>query len=1023
MKFFENEVRPVLANRCYSCHAEEKQKGGLRMDNLAYITQGGDSGPALIPGHVDKSLVISAVRYQDEDLAMPPKEKLPQKEIQVLEKWVKLGAPWPETETAKVAVSKKDEFGFTEEERKYWAFQPVSNPTPPEIKSTWVRNDIDRFVAQKHQELGLTPAPEADRHELLRRLYFSLHGLPPTKEQVESFVNSKDPKAYEKLVDELLASPRYGERWAQHWLDLTRYAESDGYNQDAFRPAAWPYRDYVIKSLNEDKPFDQFVREQLAGDEIAPKDPNVLVATSYLRNPIYEYNQRDARGQYEVILTDMTDNAGELFLGLSFGCAKCHDHKFDPILQKDYYRLRAFFTPVRWRDDMDLATDEEKAEYAKAEAAYKAATAHIQSQIDAIIEPMIQNKIKTAYGRFKDDIRAMVDKKPEEREPSDWQFSYFCERQMAYERERFDALKTIKKPEQKEQYLALLEELKKFDHLKPKPLVKAFVATDATAKAPPNPLKTRKGETDIAPGFLTLLEPKEPEIKALSNSTGRRSTLAAWITRPENQLTTRVITNRVWHYLFGKGIVETPNDFGKLGQLPSHPELLDYLTQRFLAGGWSLKKLHREILLSATYRQTAHREVPAIAAKIDPANKYLWRFNPRRLDAEQIRDAMLAASGELDITSGGPSTDGNGTRRSIYTIKKRNSQNELLRSLDAPAGFASTSERQSTTTPTQALLLLNGDWTLTRAQKMASRVSSLDDVWEYALGRLPTKKERAMAEEFIARQTKADEPANESGPLVMSSDEVQAASRFKENTPHERLVSTSEEKEGDEFTVEAIVKLDSIDTAASVRTIASRWNNGKDNEEAFGWSLGVTGEKSRFKPRNLLIQIVGEDENRNIAYEPVASDLRLELGVTYHIAVKVSCSAHTVTFQMQQVDKPNAPMLTSVAQHSVRSGLSKGASSLVIGGVHRRAVPHQWDGMIEAARVVRGLLPDEKLATDPTRWSGESLVSWNVREPLAAGLAWSSAEQTSAEMVDPYKRALADLCHVLLNANEFFYLH
>jgi hypothetical protein len=1014
MTFFEKEVRPVLSNRCYECHGEKKKKGSLRLDNITFISKGGDSGPALVAGDPDKSLIIQAIRYKDPDFEMPPKEKLPDKEIAVLEKWVKLGAPWPETEGTRVAV---DEFGFTEKDRSFWSFQPLTKPAPPEVKGDWAKTPIDKFVAKKHAELGLTPAPEADRRELVRRLYFGLHGLPPTKQQADAFVNSTDPQAYEKLVDELLASPRYGERWAQHWLDLTRYAESDGYNQDAARPAAWAYRDYVIKSLNTDKPYNQFVREQLAGDEIDPKNPDVLVATSYLRNPIYEYNQRDARGQYEVILTDLTDNAGELFLGLSYGCAKCHDHKFDPILQKDYYRLRAFFTPVRWRDDMKLATDEEKARFAEQQAKWEAATADIRQQIDAIIEPMIQKNIHKAYERFTEDIRAMVDKKPEDRTPQDWQFSYFCERQMAYERERFEPLKSIKKPEDKARYEALVEELKKFDDIKPKPLLDAFIATDATAKAPPNILKTRKGENDIAPGFLTLLEPKEPKIEPLPNSTGRRSALAQWITRPDNQLATRVITNRVWHYLFGRGLVPTPNDMGHLGEAPSHPELLDYLTQRFLEGGWSLKKLHREILLSATYRQTAHRAVPELAAKIDPTNKYLWRFNPRRLDAEQVRDSMLAASGELDLKEGGPSADGNGTRRSIYTTKKRNSQNELLRSLDAPAGFASTSERQSTTTPTQALLLVNGDWPLARAQKLATRVKSVEEAWQYALGRPPTAKEVEMAASFIEKRAAVSAP--QAAPSVSATEN---ASEFKENTSQERLIARTTEEEGDEFTVEAVVTLDSIDVNASVRTIASRWNNGKDNVEAFGWSLGITGEKSRFKPRNLIIQLVGEDENRNIAYEPIASNLRPELGLEYHIVAKVSCSEHTVTFQMQQVGSPDSPVLTSVVPHRVRAGLSKGVSGLVIGGVNKRAPTHHWDGRIAAARIVRGLLPDDALAADPAKWNAPALVTWNAKSGPGQQLAWASAD-TAIESIDPHKQALADLCHVLLNANEFFYLH
>jgi hypothetical protein len=1016
MAFFEKEVRPVLANRCYECHGEKKRKGSLRMDNIGYIKSGGDSGPALVPGNPDKSLMIEAIRYKDPDFEMPPKEKLPDKEIAILEKWVKLGAPWPETEATRLVV---DEHGFTEKDRKFWSFQPLSKPTPPEVEGDWAKTPIDKFVAKKLAELKLTPAPEASRQELVRRLYFDLHGLPPTKQQADAFVQSTDPQAYEKLVDELLASPRFGERWAQHWLDLVRYAESDGYNQDAARPAAFTYRDYVIKSINGDKPYDQFVREQLAGDEIDPKNPDVLVGVSYLRNPIYEYNQRDARGQHEVILTDMTDNAGEVFLGLSFGCAKCHDHKFDPILQKDYYRLRAFFTPVRWRDDMKLATDDEKARFAEQQAQWEEATKDIRAGIDAILEPKIQKAIYNAYEKFTDDIRAMVDKKPDERTPEDWQFSYFCERQMEYERERFDVMKSLKKDDEKARYLALTEELKKFDDLKPKPLQPAFIATDATNKAPKNILKTRKGENDIGPGFLTLIEPQEPKIEPLPNSTGRRTVLANWITRPDNRLATRVITNRVWHYLFGRGLVSTPNDFGHLGEEPTHPELLDYLTQQFLAGGWSLKKLHREILLSATYRQTAHRTPPELAMKIDPTNKYLWRFNPRRLEAEQVRDAMLAASGELDLKEGGPSSDANGTRRSIYTTKKRNSQNELLRALDAPAGFASTSERQSTTTPTQALLLVNGDWPLARAQKLAARVKSVEDAWQYALGRPPTAKEIEMAAGFIEKRAAV---AVENLPASASADPANM-NAFKENTPQERLLARTNEKEGDDFTVQAIVTLDSIDAAAAVRTIASRWNNGKDSVEAFGWSVGVTGEKSRFKPRNLIIQLVGEDENGNITYEPIASDLRLELGVTYHVAVKVSCAAHNVTFLVHQLGVPDAPTLTAVVPHRVRAGLSDGVSGLVIGGVNKRAPLHQWDGRIDAARVVRGVIPDDALPPEPAKWTGPALVTWNAKTGPGEQFAWSSAETAAVVSVDPRKQALVDLCHVLLNANEFFYLH
>jgi hypothetical protein len=1013
MKFFENEVRPILVKRCFDCHSKTKQKGGLRVDNIGYLKTGGDTGPALVPGHPEKSALVEAIHYANADFQMPPKNKLPDAEIAILEKWIKLGATWPEDSTTKVVMT---EGGFTEEQRNYWFFKPVAKVTPPKVKSSWVRNDIDRFILVKQTEMKLEPAAAADPNELVRRVYFDLHGLPPTREQIDAFVNDKDPRAYEKLVDELLASPQYGERWAQHWLDLVRYAESDGYNADEYRPSVWPYRDYVIKSFNDDKPYDQFVREQLAGDEIAPNDPSVLIATCFLRNPVYEWNQRDVKGQWDIILTDMTDTTGELFLGLSMGCAHCHNHKFDPILQKDYYRLRAFLAPVQWRDDMKLATPSEKKAYDEQQAKWEAATADIRAKMDALIKPLVEPKVERALTRFTEDLQEMVRKPDAQRASLEKQLAGLCERQMQRERKTFDPMKSLKTEEQKVQYKALAEELKKFDDLKPKPLLDAFVATDTGTKAPSVSLKTRKGEQEIAPGFLTLLEPKEPEIKPIGNSTGRRTVLANWITRPDNRLSTRVIVNRVWQYHFGRGIVATASDFGKLGEKPTHPELLDYLTTKFVANGWHLKPLHREIMLSATYRQTARREPTSAIAQIDPSNHYLWHFNPRRLDAEQVRDALLAASGELDAKAGGPAEDGNGTRRSIYTMKKRNNQNELLRALDAPAGFASTAERQSTTTPTQALQLLNGDWLLARARKLAGRVENIDDVWLAVLGRLPTKLEREKAESFLKKRA-----GTVTAPVAANYAE-ESSGTFKENTPHERLVVQNGQEEGDEFTVEAIASLNSIDVNASVRTIASRWNGGKDSLESFGWSLGVTGVKSRFKPRNLIMQVVGEDENSNIGYQVVPSDIHIELGRRYHIVARVSCIGHTVSFTVRDLDTPGAAPESVVVPLDIRAKLSAGTAQLVIGGLNKRASTHQWDGKIEALRVAGGLLEDKSLSNDAEKWSA-GLVTWRSADPLTSQLAWTGSDAKTVEADDPFHQAMNDLCQVLLNTNEFFYLH
>jgi hypothetical protein len=1012
-KFFETEVRPILANRCFECHGAEKQKGGLRVDDIGYLKAGGDNGPALVPGKPEESPLIEAVRYAKADFQMPPKKQLPAAEVAVLEKWVRLGAPWP-AQTGKATVL--TEGGFTEEQRKFWCFQPLANPQPPEVRGDWARTPIDRFVAQKHRELGLTPAPAADAAEFVRRATMDLHGLPPTAAQLEAFAADKRPNARELFLDALLDSPHYGERWAQHWLDLVRYAESDGYNADELRPNVWPYRDWVIRSLNADKPYDRFVREQLAGDEMAPGDPEVLIATSFLRNPIYEWNQVDVRGQWDIILTDITDTTGELFLGLSVGCARCHNHKFDPILQKDYFRLRAFFAPVQWRDDMKLATSVQIAEHAERQSKWEEATAEVRAKIAAIADPLIKKSEAGAFKRFNPELQGFMRKPAADRDPLESQLVNLCERQMRRARRVTDPLKSLKSDEAKAAYQDLQEELKAFEALAPKPLQEAFVVTDVGPEAPPTTFKTRKGEQEVQPGFLSLLEPGDAQIEPVAGSTGRRTALANWIVRPDNQLSTRVIVNRVWQYHFGRGLVASSSDFGRLGELPSHPELLDWLARRFVAQGWSLKKLHKEIMLSATYGQTARREPPPEALRLDPNNSYLWRFSPRRLDAEQVRDAMLAVSGELVLKAGGPSEDANATRRSIYTIKKRNNQNELLRSLDAPAGFASTAERQSTTTPTQALLLLNAEWPIARARKIAAKVETIGQAWEAVLGRPPSERELETAQAFLAKRLGgADKPV----PVSAGTDTP--PDLFREKTEHERLLDKTTVREGDEFSIEAVCRLDSIDSAAAVRTLASRWSGAKDSIEAYGWSLGVTGEKSRFKARNLIVQLVGEDENSNIGYEVVASNLRVELGRRYHIIASVSCAEHTVHFSLRDLDTPGAPLQTAVVPHSLRGKLGLGSSQFVVGGLSKRTAPHQWDGRIEALRLLGGSAQADGSSPDPERW-GPSLLVWKAA--AGPGTAWSwTGEAKAPDSADPRRQALLDLCQVLLNANEFLYLH
>jgi len=1023
-QFFENEIRPILANRCYECHGETKTKAGLRLDSAARFAKGGDSGPLVVAGNIDQSLFLTAIRRTDPDLEMPPDDPLPAVEVAALEKWVAMGAPWPASPEMGTGAA-LDEHGFSAEQRAFWTFQPLANPVPPALPGQrWVRVDIDRFIAAKHDEMKLAPAPEAGRDEIARRLYFNLHGLPPTAEQLHAFVSDARPDAYERLVDSLLASPRYGERWAQHWLDLVRYADSDGYRGDFMRPAAWRYRDWVVRSFNADKPYDRFIREQLAGDELAPGDPEVLIATSYLRNGIYEWNQRDVRGQATLIVDDITANVGEVFLGLSFQCARCHDHKFDPILQKDYYALRAFFEGVLWRSDLKLATAEEKARHAEKQAAWDAATAELRREIEALVGPERNRLVKRAHARFTDDIQEMMNKPVPQRLPLEHVLATIAERQLDYEIERYEPQKSLKTPEAKKRYAELQVELKKFDHMKPEPLPEAFVATDAGRSAPVTIMKGRRGaEREVAPGFLTLIAPEAPQITPLEDSTGRRSALAAWITRPDNQLATRTIVNRVWQYHFGRGLSATPNDLGKLGEKPSHPELLDWLARRFVAQGWSFKKLHREILLSATYRQTARVEVAGTAATVDPSNAFLWRFSPRRLDAEQVRDAMLAASGELDLAAGGAPVDANLTlRRTIYTTKRRNAPNELLRVLDAPAGFSSSSDRQVTSTPLQALLFANGDWPLNRARRLGGRVTSVEAMWESVLGRPPTAGEKRGAEEFLARRQVSGRPASDQASPAITADSARAETgRFHENTPQERLLVRTAPREGDDFTVEAVVKLDSFDDASSVRVIASRWNGERLSLDSHGWSLGVTGKKSAYKPGNLIVQLVGEDSNMNTAYEVAASGLMLELGRTYHVAARISCAEGSVSFVVRDLASPEAAPRTATAKHGLVGKLGAGAASPVIGGLYRRS-PHQFDGRIEGVRVAPGLLADGELAAEPARWPALGAMTWDARRTLPAGYEWQ-AGLSSAESTDPRVRAMTDLAHVLLNSNEFLYLH
>ncbi len=1053
LKFFETNIRPLLADQCFKCHGEKKQKASLRLDNLHYILEGGDSGPTVVPNDAGQSLLMKAVNYEDADLQMPPDNKLEPQQIADLKKWIELGAPWPEKEVTQAANRKPGE--FSEADRAWWAFQPVHVVALPVVDSPAYKivNPIDRFVSVKLQQERLPQSPEATQHELARRIYFNLHGLPPTPEELQTFIQDKAPDAVERLINKLLDNPRYGERWAQHWLDLARYGESDGYREDAYRPDAWRYREYVVRSLNDDKPYDRFVREQLAGDEIDRDNPDALIATALLRHTAYEYNQRDAEGQRITILNELTDTVGELFLGLSFACARCHDHKFDPILQKDYYRLQAFFSPLIWRDDLLLATAEEKCVHEEKLLAWETAAAEPRKRLAEALRPRLEKLMQDAVKKFPEEIQAMVNKPDEGKSAYEKQITYYVRRQGLEDQ----AMLTVSKLKGADRAAGELarSQLKPYDSLKPKPLPLAFAVTDVGRDSPPTKMKTRKnGEQTVEPGFISILDAADAAITPPENleSTGRRTALANWITKTDNPLAARVIVNRVWQHHCGRGLVATGSDFGQLGEKPSHPELLDWLAHEFVNKGWSLKWLHRTIMNSATYLQSTRPPHSEMALKIDPDNRWLWRMSPRRLDAEQARDALLAISGELTPTSNSPGVESHQPVRALHTRKIRNSQDEFLRMFDAPNGFQSTAKRDATNTALQSLLMIGGDWPLQRARAMAARL--LQDAgpmpeqlvplaFELAYSRAPQKHEVDTAAAFLRAQLGTmDSNQKSAKPVPFTMDPLVDAMPFFGKHPlsglkavafrpggtFEKLRVQTGDMEGESFTVEAVIYLDSIYPDSSVRTIASRWNNAKASK---GWAFGVTSATSKFQPNNLIMQLIGDDAQADNTYEVVASNIRIPLKTPCYVAAVVSNqpagdrdSGGTVTFYFKNLAEPQAALDTAVIPHPVASGHVNREHQLYIGGCDRdpRSL---WDGVVSRVTVTRGTLSEDDLLVTKPQGGGDCLFDAqaesikSTREPL---FIW---EKSATKSVTPSAQldAVTDFCHALINSNEFLYLH
>jgi hypothetical protein len=680
-----------------------------------------------------------------------------------------------------------EEGPINEQGTAHWAFQKVTRPQVPQIKKTgWTRNPIDAFIAAELESKRIAPGKPADKATLLRRANLDLIGLPPTSQEIDDFLADKSPEAFGKAVDRLLASPHYGERWARHWLDLARYAESEGFKADETRPNAWRYRDYVINSLNTDKPYDRFLKEQIAGDELWPGDSDAQIATAFNRHYPDESNARNIMQRRQEILNDVTDTVGGVFLGLTYACARCHDHKFDPILQTDYYRLQAFFANTAAKDDVVLASPAEVRRHQERLAMWEEKTKEICAEMATIEEPHRRAIVKDYFDKYPSEIRAILNKPEDERNP--------FERQMAWKAKQYLDPKSHEyiadtaavagklKGDTKKRWQELKKQLDEFADLHPGQLPVGSAMTDIGSEAPRTFLLFKgsfeKPKEEVPPGLLQILyrDPAQIRTPPGSGTTGRRTVLAHLLADPQNPLTARVIVNRIWQYHFGKGLVATSSDFGLKGARPTHPALLDWLASDFVGHGWSLKYLHRLIMASATYQQSS--AFCADAAKVDEMNNLLWRFPRQRLEGEIIRDSALAVAGVLNTKMGGPSVfpelptgmptprggwdvnddSSERNRRSVYVFVRRNTRYPMFDSFDMPDPHESCARRNVTTSPLQALTLLNSKLTLEWAQSFAGRVldvagpdhdKQVDAAFRFAFGRLPDQAEHRMATEFF----------------------------------------------------------------------------------------------------------------------------------------------------------------------------------------------------------------------------------------------------------------------------------
>jgi len=800
---FESRIRPLLKTHCFHCHGENpdgKLKAKLDVRLRRFLIHGGRSGPAIVPGKRNESLLYQNLAKGD----MPPedvsKRPTPQ-EIELIGRWIDQGALTAREEPESVPT------GPTPEELAFWSFKPIRRVEPPSTSSDRARTPIDRFLLDALARKGLGFSPEAGKITLLRRATMDLTGLPPRPDEVAAFLADEAPDAYERLIDRLLASPAYGERWGRHWLDVAGYADSEGYDErDAERKWSWRYRDYVIRSFNADKPFDRFIQEQIAGDELiappyrnlSPEQIELLVATGFLRmgpdgtgSP--NADQVAARNQ---VIGDAIKIVSTGLLGLTVGCAQCHNHRYDPISQVDYYRMRAVFEPAYggadWRTPgqrlVSLATDADRTKAAQIEAEAVAIDREHGKKQAEFIEATVEKELAKIPDEYREALRWVHDTPAKER--SELQKKLLKEYPSVnvtehslylYNQKAADELKKIADRAAAQRATKPAEE---FLH----------VLTEVPGKLPETRLFHRgdpnQPKEAVEPGTLTVLgaAPIAPR-DATKATSGRRLAFARWLSDGKHPLTARVIVNRAWMHHFGRGIVNTPGDFGALGERPSHPELLDWLADEFMRNGWRLKPIHRMILTSSAYRQSSRRDPRGEAA--DPENRILWRMNLLRLEAESIRDSMLAVSGSLNIKMFGPpvpvmadevgqivvgkeNLDGEGKldkviplngeefRRSLYVQVRRSRLLSMLECFDIPVMEPNCEARSFSTVAPQALLLMNNTFVLAQSEQFAKRVrreagddaaAQVETAWKLAFSRVPTPQEAKDGAAFLSKMS------------------------------------------------------------------------------------------------------------------------------------------------------------------------------------------------------------------------------------------------------------------------------